>query len=555
MLFPFEKKRKYQDEMIRDIQEAVDNNKVLLIHAPTGIGKTVASLSSILPYVLNSELKLFFVTSKNIQHKIVVETIEKIEEKFDIKIPYQELIGKKNLCLKAPEDVDIYEFCRLLRKENKCEFFINSKNKIIRARNVIDLIEYSKKEKVCPYEMALKNIRNSKVIIGNYNHLFNLNVRNYIFSRGNLTPEDLIVVVDEAQNLPDSISKIYSKSISIRSINLAIKEMKKYGFNGISYLEKLRENLKRILKEERKVDKDEIWLENLDEFSNYGDMVREEKGKSYIGSVADFFYEWDEEKEGFVRISFENKLQYVCLDPSFASNFLNEVKSAVLMSGTFKPLRFYRDLLGIKNYLMREYKNPFPIENRKIIIIPRTTTKYSCRNEEEFSKIGKEINNLIKKFEGGGIVFFSSYEMLNNVLKYIKINRKFFVENKKMSQIDKVKVVEGLKSGGVLFGVIGSNFSEGVDVPNSLEFVLVVGLPLLKPDILVKSKIEYFEKKFGKGFEYGYLLPSMNRIRQAIGRLIRSEKDKGTAVFIDRRYVWKRYRKFIPDDWNVYIKF
>ena len=86
-----------------------------------------------------------------------------------------------------------------------------------------------------------------------------------------------------------------------------------------------------------------------------------------------------------------------------------------------------------------------------------------------------------------------------------------------------------------------------------LNGVIVVGIPLQRPDLETKALINYYEKRFGKGWEYGYVLPAITKVLQNAGRCIRSETDKGAIIFLDERYAWQRYMKCFPDDMDVKI--
>ena len=105
-----------------------------------------------------------------------------------------------------------------------------------------------------------------------------------------------------------------------------------------------------------------------------------------------------------------------------------------------------------------------------------------------------------------------------------------------------------------MLGVASGSFSEGVDLPGDLlKAVIVVGLPLSQPDLETKSLIEYFDKKFSKGWDYGYLFPAFNKTLQNAGRCIRSGTDRGIIAFLDERYVWKNYRRCFPEDWDMVV--
>ncbi|RLI93521.1 MAG: hypothetical protein DRO90_03465, partial [Candidatus Altiarchaeales archaeon] len=164
------------------------------------------------------------------------------------------------------------------------------------------------------------------------------------------------------------------------------------------------------------------------------------------------------------------------------------------------------------------------------------------------------------KIPGNVAVFFPSYEFMNSVMNFISISRKeILVEKKNMKKEDRVELYKRLvamanKRGCVLFGVQAGSLSEGIDYANNLlNGVIVVGLPLEIPSLEVKSLIEYYDFKFERGWDYGYIYPAMNRALQAAGRCIRSETDKGVIVLMDERFRWKNYRKCFPLDFEFIV--
>ena len=86
-----------------------------------------------------------------------------------------------------------------------------------------------------------------------------------------------------------------------------------------------------------------------------------------------------------------------------------------------------------------------------------------------------------------------------------------------------------------------------------LDCVVVVGLPLEKPTLETEALINYYDFKFGRGWDYGYIYPAMNRALQAAGRCIRSETDRGVIVLMDDRFNWRNYRKCFPRDMKSII--
>ena len=110
------------------------------------------------------------------------------------------------------------------------------------------------------------------------------------------------------------------------------------------------------------------------------------------------------------------------------------------------------------------------------------------------------------------------------------------------------------QNGAILLGTSTGSFGEGIDMPGVLQAVIIVGLPLNKPDIEARLLIEYYDDKFGKGFEYGYVLPAITKCLQNAGRCIRSESDKGAIIFLDERYAWQNYYECFPEEWDMEVE-
>ena len=60
----------------------------------------------------------------------------------------------------------------------------------------------------------------------------------------------------------------------------------------------------------------------------------------------------------------------------------------------------------------------------------------------------------------------------------------------------------------------------------------------------------WYEQHNGRGFEYAYLYPGMQKVDQALGRVVRTDTDRGSALLIDNRYGWPAYRELLPPWWS-----
>ncbi|MDP2909069.1 MAG: helicase C-terminal domain-containing protein, partial [Nanoarchaeota archaeon] len=250
-------------------------------------------------------------------------------------------------------------------------------------------------------------------------------------------------------------------------------------------------------------------------------------------------------------------LSYRCLDPSMILKPISEEARIICMSGTLMPTQMYKDLFGFEAET-KEYNDPFPKQNRLNIIVPKTTTKFTQRDPEMWQKIAVVTSKMINAIPGNSAVFFPSYYILERVNDYLRTlcEKTTFIEHPNMSKEERDMLLEKYKTykdqGAVLLGCSSGSFGEGIDLPGDyLKAVVIVGLPLSKPDLETKQLIDYYDQRFGKGWDYGYIYPALLKVIQNAGRCIRSEKDKGIRIFLDERYQWQNYYRCFPKDWQI----
>ncbi|NQU97893.1 ATP-dependent DNA helicase [Candidatus Woesearchaeota archaeon] len=599
LLFPHEKVREIQDQLVLKVDEVVKKEKNLIVHAPTGLGKTAAVLAPALKYAIENDKVVFFLTSRHTQHKIAIDTLKEIRDKHKKKFGAISIIGKKGLCLQPGVHKlysgEFHEYCRAVREDKRCEFYTNLKNKdklsantksalsdlkIMNPVSTEDSLEVSERYSLCPYEISLLMSKDAKVIIGDYYYIFHPEISANFLKKIDKNLSDAIIIVDEAHNVPNRVKDLFTARLSNLMIKRGISEAKKYKYDQIRHslveIGEVLDQLSDFEEEEQYIEKDEF-VDKINEITDYqeliadlsfaADAVREEQKQSYIGSIATFLEAWLGDDEGFTRIVSKQigareevkVISYRCLDPSLSTKSVIEAAhSTIIMSGTLTPTSMYKELLGFKKTEEETYKSPFPEENRMNIIIPKTSTKYELRNQKQYKEIAEILSKIVNKVPGNSAVFFPSYYLRDEIYKQFNEHclKSIFIERPNLSKPEKQDLLEKFKSykdtGAVLLGVISGSFGEGIDLPGDfLKNVVIVGLPLTKPDLESKALIDYYDKKFGKGWDYGYLFPAFNKTLQSAGRCIRSEKDKGTVIFLDERYTWSNYRRCFPDSWNI----
>ena len=615
--FPYEL-RKYQPEIMQDISMILENEGHLVLESGTGTGKTICTLAPIIEYALMNNKRVLYCTRTNSQQRQVLQELRAIKNHLEqagneqikdicLGIGIQ---GRQNLCLLTREDIELSqstaeELSRLCsdRKnsvaasrggqkptmpgcryyERMYEFELTPvmtwiRNDIPAAE---DVLEYCSDNGICPYELIKRMMGRSLLVVAPYIYLFNKFIRRRLLEWLKCTLGDIILVVDEAHNLPDFGRELGTIQLSTNTLRIAKEEAIEFGDPAIadnisaSYIVSKLTDIIYDMRKEYVIDEDglvppeELQVELMSSMgvvSNklkvmvknlmiLGDIVRGKRRKkgrlprSYlymVGNFLDFWFEMDAETHVKLIVDAESpRLEAYCMDPSTVTDILNNCYSSVHISGTLVPLEEYRDSIGLPpDTVLRSYPSPFPECNRNIVYVNDVTTKYeSLRTDEKIlEKMEKYIQSICNNSERNTIVFFPSYRLLNELIHrgvHFRMNRRFYIEHQKMGQRRLMELIEAFRTdGGILFAVMGGRISEGMDFPGEdLEIVVLVGIPYPRPTARQKALQNYYEIKFNKGWEYTVHAPATRKMLQSIGRLIRTETDRGIAIILDERTV------------------
>jgi DNA excision repair protein ERCC-2 len=586
-LFPFTEKREKQEEMLETVEEVIENGENLVAHAPTGLGKTAAALTPALEDKSLNDRTTFFVTPRNSQHEIALETIRKINERHGENLIAVDLVGKDHLCeadssTRAGDGPDCPRHSETIQNHQLTE---KAKKKMdqLKYRNLSAQEVKRECREVCPYQILLHMTAEADLVIGDYFHVFHPAVREIVLEKAETELEDINLVVDEAHNLPGRTRSLFSATISTGLLERCKTETEKFGYySEQEKLDQFRQELFRMSRNElgqkdfeKEIDKQDLkdlvnsfhgFEEMMVDLDTIAEEVEEEKEKSFCRQLEEAMDKWKGKDEGFVRCikreQDEVKIQYSCLDPQISTEKpLNTSHSSILMSGTLTPPKMYVDLLGLDENLtrMQEFESPFPQENKEELVVPSLTTKYEERGESMNQKYAWILSKSLEKVPGNAAAFFPSYNMLKKIREELKgkTDRKIYTETRRMGKEEKQDTLKQFENraeegDGLLLGVAAGSFGEGIDYPGEvLKAAFIIGLPLQRPDLETKALIDFLDDRFGKGWDYGYSYPAMNRAIQAAGRCIRSKEDRGVIVYMDKRYSWSNYRKVLPPDTNL----
>ncbi|MFW9966970.1 MAG: helicase C-terminal domain-containing protein [Candidatus Thorarchaeota archaeon] len=605
--FPYPSARAGQEEMMAGIENAVRYGKHICAEAPNGFGKTCATLSGVLPWVREASGKILYCARTHRQLDRVVEELHVILEKTDVSgVSFR---GRRHMCINqfVLENADfvapISEVCGQLKATRRCVYYENLRiagspadlleDMPKRVLTAPEIIEIGRSRSICPYELAKRLAKVVDVVALSYLYVFDPWILETFMPELETPTSKMVLVQDEAHNVPSTALNSASDSLTIGAIRQAMREATTY--NDPMSKEFSRGLAKCILDQtvgmaeidEKAIDPQALFdqafqisglgpeVDVLTYMRDLGISIRRgllKAGKfprSFIHRVADFMIRWlnciKRDDYSFVLASNRGKgeskrvsLELLALDPTAVTTpILNRIHSSVAVSGTISPLDAYSEMLGFgPDAITDTYHNPFATRNRLCLIVEGVETTYQARNDEMFKKMVNHCVAVAHATPGNTGIFTTSYSIGKSLLKAgleSRLKVRLFQEKPGMKGTENDNMIEefkskGEKGGAVLLGVQGGRNSEGGDFPGpTMESAIVVGVPYARPTPSMEALIRYYDGRFNnKGREYAYVLPAMTRAIQAAGRPVRKLDDKGAIVLLDQRFGSPYLKRFLP---------
>lgn len=574
MEFPFPY-REGQKKLVSDVYLTILRNKRLFIEAPTGVGKTISTVFPAIKAMGEGLVpKLFYLTAKTITRTVAEETKQLLTGR-GLLLKAVTITAKDKICILEKADCNP-DSCERAKghydRVNEAVFdLLVSEDDISREK----ILEYADKHKVCPFEMCLDTATWADMIICDYNYVFDPNVYLKRFFQ-NEKKNDYVILIDEAHNLVDRAREMYS-AVLVKGEFLQVKRLVK---GKDKALEKALDTVNSdLLKLKRECDEtkeqeniSDIVLHLLHLMSKYEDFLTEHKnfdGKEEVLStymnIRHFLGIYDVYNDKYITYTdYTEKgeffLKLLCMDPSDnLKSRLDKVRSAVFFSATLLPIRYYKEQLGGREEDYAVYApSPFEKEKRLIAVGKDVSTRYTKRNEKEYRKIIEYIKVFTESRQGNYMVFFPSYQMLNQVEELSRGTlSNVIVQGSSMTEEEKESFLNDFtrnpESSRIAFCVMGGVFSEGIDLKYDRLIGAVIvgaGLPMVSGEKELFRK--YYQETRNSGFEYAYLYQGMNKVLQSAGRVIRTTEDKGAILLLEERFLDNRYQELFPREWFPY---
>lgn len=572
--FPFPEYRPYQRELMANVYRNILEKGILYLTAPTGIGKTIATIFPALKAINQPRQKVFYLTAKNDGKQIALDTVSLLEE-HGLIAKTCEITAKDPMCFLKERDCDP-EVCKYANGYYSRVY--KAIRDVFQTKSLLrkDVIKaYARKHRICPFEFSLDCSNYCDIIVCDYNYVFDPRVHLIrYFEEKSATP---ILLVDEAHNLVPRSREMYSATLSQslfqdlmtlvkglpmnpkREINRILDLYEEFGLELIDVdfvkLEQVNEFLLQLVK--RLLVKLDQTLTSEKKIPNRSKIMEAYFALVQFVRIIEF-YDDDfifllERSEGVINASIK------CLNASrYIKKTIDDFADAChFFSATLEPIDYYKTLLT--GGAGKDVKMPSPFQQRHLLLLAVDTvsTRYNDRKEslEEIVKVAK---CLIQGKKGNYILFFPSYEYLRMVEENLNFDIsqiEIIKQTRAMSQKERDTTLMMFKQGSdktqVGLFVMGGIFGESIDlIGDMLSGVLIVGvgLPALSPfNNILRS---HYDLSFQSGFDYAYTYPGLNKVIQAVGRVIRTDTDRGIAILIDDRFNSPKYRNLYPKNWS-----
>lgn len=577
--FPYEY-RNGQKQLVTDVYRTILRKKMLFLQAPTGVGKTLATLFPSIKAVGEEKAeRIFYLTAKTVTTQVAADTFSLLYEQ-GLRMKYVLLTAKEKICaceemkcdpVHCPRAKGHFDRINQALYETLCQGEYFNREAIEKA---------AEKYQVCPFEFGLDLTDWTDVIVGDYNYAFDpeAKLKRY-FADG--AGGDYIFLVDEAHNLVDRAREMYSASIKKEEILAARKLVKPISRKAERILTKCNSYL---LEKKRQCENYQI-LEDIGKLgfdlmrlsTVLDELMREHQSFEGREELLDFYFNLkhflminDLVDDHYVIYSRHLEdgsfmLKLFCVNPcQNLQNCFDSGISTILFSATFLPVDYYKKLLSYDADPYAVYaQTSFSDEQKLLLVADDVSTKYQRRGPEEYARAARHILAMTEGKKGNYIAFFPSYKLMRDVYeKFTLLKPKTEIEvilqknNMKPEEREAFLAEFSVKEreGSLLaFCVMGGIFSEGIDLKgDALIGAAIYGTGIPQVDVERKILQDYYDEEDGKGFAYSYQYPGMNKVLQAAGRVIRTVNDKGVILLMDDRFLRYDYRRLFPKEWASY---
>jgi DNA excision repair protein ERCC-2 len=578
--FPYDNFHCGQRELAEAAYRNICSGGRLLAQAPTGIGKTIATLFPALKAMPGVRLdKIFYLVAKTSGRAQALAALRGLKKASDgaAELRIVELVARNKAC-EYPSNTCDGAGCPLARGFYDRLAGARAEAMHVQILDQAQIRTIALKHAICPYHFSQELVRWCDVVIGDYNYYFDLSAALYAWTLAD--GWRVCVQVDEAHNLVERARKMYTASLDRGTFEVARHRAPAALKQSMASVSRIWRHLTRAQREEYCVFETMpvTLLRAFEDFLAAASNHFADNPKKQADELLAFFFDvvrfcrlaasldsdthfeiskcaaadTAERAEAHSVLCVRNILPRRFLAPRFAA-----AHAALLFSATLVPRKFYIDMLGLpKDSECIDVQSPFVAEQLDVRLVRSISTRYRSR-DRSIAPLAELIAAQFRARRGNYLAFFSSFEYLNAVAArmaeaYSAIPQ--WRQQRQMTELERDRFVERfcVDGSGIGFAVLGGAFAEGIDLPGLRligAFVATLGLPP------VNSVNEEMQRRmgamFGAGYAYTYLYPGLQKVVQAAGRVLRAPSDSGVVFLIDDRFNRREVRELLPRWWRI----
>ena len=608
LIFPHDTFRQGQRALAEGVFKVARAGRCLLAQAPTGIGKTMATVFAQLKAAPPQKLdKVFFLTAKTSGRGMALGALHTLHTAQSPTLRSLELVARDKSC-EHPDKACHGASCPLAkgfydRLQGARQAAVNQATQGPLVATVLRRVALD--HHICPYYLGQEMARWVDVVVGDYNHFFDLHAM--LFALTQAQGWRVALLVDEAHNLTERARKMYSAELRQHSLAAAQAAVRTTGPAN------LKRKLGSLHSGWRKLNLvanspfhpmpslPDDWLTALKSavtaMAEYFNEAEDALGQSetsrrgiafnsdrqldpvpqalrafylealHFCKIAELFDEHGlcdltlndapvQTPRSLSSLNLRNVVPAPYLIPRWAA-----AHSATLFSATLQPMEHTRLMLGLPEATaMMEVESPFAAEQLQVEVAPSVSTRYSHRANSLSAVVGIIARQFAAQ-PGNYLAFFSSHDYLQQVASEFQAMHRdvpVWLQQRRMSEADQQGFLDAFteQGQGIAFAVLGGSFGEGIDLPGRRligAFIATMGLPQVNPvNERMRKRLDELDC-YGDGYKAIYLYPGMQRVVQAAGRVIRTTTDLGVLHLMDERYGKAEVRSLLPRWWDVSV--
>ena len=586
--FPYPAVRQGQTELMRRAYAALAAGRTLFASAPTGIGKTVSVLFAALRGMGRGLFeKIFYLTPKNTVSIAAADALRRLHaagmQAVGVVLSSRAALCPNGLCCLDSEASP----CKLSRRaatrcEKACAVLLGAAEAVITPA---DIRRAAQEYGVCPSTLQQALCTEADVIIGDYNYLFDPDVRMERFFD---EAGPCALLVDEAHDLPERVREMMSATVNADLFASAAQAAQEAGAQDAALLcmstaDALRALLLPLTADSRRTDENgtqhgfyscsEVPAGVPELFSDCVSALQEllpppgtPAGRRAREAAEPLFrMERRLRLAGrgfvyFVRSTADRfELEVLCLDPSAPiRSCVARGHGTVFFSATLEPMAYYKEVMGADaSSDVLVLPSPFERDRLCIAVMQQISSRASQR-QERMGDVVAAVTTAIREKPGNYLVFCPSFayqKALADLFRRRVPKLPLLCQTPDMDRQAREAFLAAFREDNprALLGlcIMGGIYGEGIDLAGKrLIGCAIVGVGLSALSDRGDATAAYYEDKCEAGQAYAYLYPGFNRVLQAAGRVIRSESDRGVLLLIDDRYADPFYREMMPEHWR-----